>query len=537
MTLLRLRAQSFDSRFCLQAAVLFCLVLLLPVASAGAEAVAKRPAKTAVRSHLAAQIDAILAEPAAARAHWGISVTGLDGKPIYAHDAAQLHTPASNTKLFTTTAAMALLGPDYRYKTTVESTAPVDAEGRVNGDLLLIGRGDPNLSGRVIPYSVKTDRTTPSLKVLEDLADAVAKTGVKTVTGNLIADDSYFIQEPYGEGWAYDDVMWEYGAPASALSVNDNQIFLNVLPGQKPGDLADYTLEPPYDYYVIDNSVTTTVAGTKRNIGMDRRPGSRVITLWGTIPLDDKGLNAGLAIEDPTEYAGIAFRHMLEDRGILIQGQTREHHSRPQDFAPAQPNPLGGPALPIPQPTPLPTPGYVLAQRLSNPLIDDLKVINKVSQNLHVEILLRTLGKERGGSGSIEGGVDVLRKFLESVGIPHDAFVFYDGSGVSRSNLVTPEAITTLLCYVARQPWAAQFRDTLPVGGVDGTLTGRFKGTSLEGKVQAKTGTETGVSTLGGFVQTRSGHWLAFSIMVDDHLLPSNGRQYIDRILRAIAQQ
>ena len=233
----------------------------------------------------------------------------------------------------------------------------------------------------------------------------------------------------------------------------------------------------------------------------------------------------------------MAFRHMLEARGITIQGHTREQHTRLQDFSPAQHNPTGGPPLPIPQPVPSPTVAYLLAQHMSHPLGDDVRVTNKVSQNLHAELLLRTLGKERAGSGSIEGGAEVVRKFLESIGISGDSFIFYDGSGVSRGNLVTPEAVTTLLCYIARQPWGAQFRDSLPIGGVDGTLANRFKGAALQGRIQAKTGTETEVSALSGFIQTNSGSWLAFSIMVDDHLLPANGRQYIDRILEAIAKQ
>jgi len=521
----------------------FLLLCFVPVA-AGAQAKSaakvvpgkKEAANRPAHSQMAAQIEAILAEPEAVRAHWAISVTTLAGRPVYGHNPGQLGTPASNTKIFTTTAAFALLGPNYRFRTTVESTAPIDAQGNITGNLMLIGRGDPNLSGRVLPFDQKTERTTPSLKALEDMADTLVKAGLKTVSGDLIADDSYFIQERYGAGWSEDDLMWDYGAPVSALSVNDNQIFLNILPGTQTGALAQYTLEPPDTYYVFDNTLTTAEAKTQQSIGIDRQPGSKVVALWGSLPIDDKGLSLGLAIEDPAEYAGIAFRRMLEARGVVIQGQTHEQHARPQDFAPPEVNPLGGPSLPIVPPVPSPTVAYLLAEHQSNPLSDDLRVINKASQNLHAELLLRTLGRHEAGSGSIEGGAAVVRKFLEDVGIPDEAFVFYDGSGVSRQNLVTPEAVTTLLCYAARQPWAAQFRDTLPLAGVDGTLSERFKHTPLQGKVQAKTGTLTGASALSGYVQTQRGRWLAFSILVDDHQIPKV-RTFIDRIVTAIGQE
>lgn len=508
-------------------AAIACLALLTPATRAGSP----------VQSNLASQIDALLALPEAARAHWGISVTTLDGQMVYEHNAGQLFTPASNAKLFTTAAALALLGPQYRFRTTVESTVSPDQEGTISGDLRLVGRGDPNLSGRILPYALKTQRAPPHLRLLDEMAGQVAKLGVRLVLGDLVADDSYFLREKYGAGWSYDDLMWEYGAPASALTVNDNEVFLTAQPGLRRGESALISIDPAVDYYVIQNGVTTSAGGTKRDLGIDREPGSKVLKLWGTIPLDDKGQSVALSIEDPADFAGRAFRQMLEAHGVTIRGQTRLRHLAVEELPPFTPNRLGGPDLPVEPTTPVPVEAtYVLAEHQSNPLIDDLTVINKVSQNLHGELLLRTLGKERGGSGSIEGGAAVIRKFLEDIGIGDDEFVFYDASGLSREDLVTPGAITKFLRYAAAQPWGDKFRATLPVAAVDGSLSDRFKASGLEGRVQAKTGTMGGVAALSGFLQPKSGPPVAFSILVNNHRMGDKARDYIDKIVALIGQ-
>src|ERR1041385_374920 len=191
------------------------------------------------------QIEKILDQPDLARGFWGIEIKSLKtGKVLFSLNSDRLFTPASNTKLFTTAAALALIGPDFSFHTTVETNGTLDTHGRLTGDLVLVGRGDPNLSGRELPYTLHTQRNDHPIRVLEDLADTLAQKGVKYVDGDIIADDSYFAFERYGEGWSQDDLLWADGAPVSALTINDNVIFVNILPADRAGDRAFVSITP-----------------------------------------------------------------------------------------------------------------------------------------------------------------------------------------------------------------------------------------------------------------------------------------------------
>src|SRR5271154_2657931 len=465
-------------------AIVFCLLLATQLYAASHDPVAKH-------------INTVLSAPDLAHGFWGIEVVSLDsGKIIYAQNADKLFTPASNTKLFTTAAALALIGPGYTSRTTVETNGVLDKYGRLSGDLVLVGRGDPNLSGRELPYNLHTARNDHPIQVLEQLADALVQKGVKYVDGNIIADDSYFAFERYGEGWSQDDLVWADGAPVSALTINDNVIFVNILPADRAGDRAFVSITPFAGYYRIDNRIMTTPAGTGRKIFINREPGATVLTLWGNMPLGDAGANEALAIEDPAEFAAELFRQLLEVRGIAVYGKQKTRHTELSSLSvftvTASAATRGGdePSRAF-QNQPL-----VLASYQSKPLIEDVRVINKVSQNLHAEILLRLLGREKGTAGTVEGGLEVLRGFLNQAGISGDQYAFYDGSGLSRQNLVTPQAVVQLLRYADSQPWGASFRDTLPLSGTDGSLSNRFKDVDIQGKVHAKTGSLGGVKTL-----------------------------------------
>src|SRR5437868_14479565 len=274
------------------------------------------------------RIATILSQSELTRGFWGVEVVSLStGKTLYLQNAEKLFTPASNTKLFTTAASLALIGPDYKFRTTVETNGLLDKHGRLSGDLRLVGRGDPNLSGRELPYDLRTQRNDHPIKVLEDLADSLVQKGVKYVDGDIVADDSYFAFERYGEGWSQDDLVWGDGAPVSALTINDNVVFVNILPADRPGERAFVSVTPFADYYRIDNRIITTPGGTGRKIFINREPGSTVLTLWGNMPLDDVGANEALAIEDPAEFAAGVFRHLLELRGIAVYGRQRTRHT------------------------------------------------------------------------------------------------------------------------------------------------------------------------------------------------------------------
>jgi D-alanyl-D-alanine carboxypeptidase/D-alanyl-D-alanine-endopeptidase (penicillin-binding protein 4) len=519
------------------------LALSLQLSAIGAK-------KPAPKKDLAKEISALLDQPPLDRAHWGIDAVDLEtGKVLFSQNPSQLFLPASNTKLFTTAAALALAGPEYRFRTTVEAEGRIDASGRLLGDLVIVGRGDPNISGRTLPYALKTQRTPPHTQILEEMADQVARSGLKMVDGDLIGDDTYYSFERYAEGWALDDLQWVDGAPVSALTFNDNVVFINIQPGEQPGEKALITVEPETGYYELDNRIVTTAAGIIKRIGIHRDPGSKKIVLWGSVPLGDAGIKEPLAIEDPAEFVAQLFRTLLERRGITIHGKARARHGEGAQFfdqaPPARTLPVPGidnpaaslqsavpdsgaqqsllntPAHPAPD-AELPSTNKILAEHFSTPLLDDIRVINKTSQNLHAELALRLVGKLRGTGGSFEGGRTAVKQFLLQAGLKEDEFTFLDGSGLSRRDLVTPAATVQLLIYAARQPWGTAFEESLPVSGVDGSLAERFLNTTASGLVHAKTGSLSHVNALSGYAQTQKGKRFVFSIFCNNHNLPGS---------------
>lgn len=525
--MLRHRARVF-------AAVL--LLLYFPMAAMAAAPARKKPRK----KPLAVQIQEVLSQPQLLRAHWGVDAVDLEtGKVLFSLNPDELFLPASNAKLFTTAAVLAAAGPDYRFHTTVESAAKPDDQGRLAGDLVLVGRGDPNISGRVMPYQLKTERVPPHTQVLEELADKVAQSGVKTVSGDLIADDTFYSPEAFAPGWAQDDLQWSDGAPVSALSFNDNVVFVNIQPGAQAGDPAVITVEPDIEYYQMDNRIMTTAASVARKIGIHRDPGSKTITLWGSLPLGDPGMKEPMAIEDPAEFTARLFQTLLERRGITITGKARARHgdiaqffdqqSQPAQAAPGSQaeGPVNAPSATQVATTSTPASQQqgpqimILAEHVSLPLIEDVRVTNKTSQNLHAELDFRLAGKLGGFTGSFAGGSAAIKQFLLQAGVKEDEFVLLDGSGLSRRDLVTPRAVVTLLTYASRQSWGTAFESSLPISAVDGSLADRFLNTPAAGLIHAKTGTLSHVNALSGYGQTVLGRRFVFSIFCNNHNLGS----------------
>ncbi len=499
-----------------------------------------RPAKIAVATPavpLAKAIVSILADPAVNRAHWGISVITPQDREIYALNAGQSFQPASNAKLFTTATAFATLSAETHFETKVVARGLIDADGTLHGDIVLVGQGDPSLSGRSWPYAGKTERSNQPLQPLEDLAGQIAQSGkIHRVTGSVIGDDTWFPFERYGAGWGWDDLQWEYGAPVTALTVNDNVVYLDLMPGVRPGDPVAATWNPPIPYYSIENTALTGAAAPKPHLGIDRGPGSKVVRLYGTLPVDSKGLHLALTIEDPAEFAAIAFRQMLAAGGITVVGPASAAHARPistADFLAEVRTPI--PAISAAPPASPVTEEKVIASHTSPPLAQDLTVINKVSQNLHAEMLLHDLGKAVLNDGSTAAGARVVRQFLTQAGLDPDDFLFYDGSGLSPQDLITPRAATTLLAYAGRQPWGEAFRATLPIAGVDGTLAARFTQSPVKGRLFAKTGTLSETNALSGYLIARSGKTVIVSILCDAHNPTGNAsHKAADKIIEAI---
>jgi serine-type D-Ala-D-Ala carboxypeptidase/endopeptidase (penicillin-binding protein 4) len=474
------------------------------------------------------RIDEAIRQTEARRGSWGIIVARLpDGKVLYSSRSDHLFQPASNMKLFTSAAALEKLGPDFVFRTTVESDMPPDNEGWVS-NLYLVGRGDPNLSSRVLPYQPKPVAGSPADAAFQNLADQVVARGVREVGGNLVADDSYFLFEPYSHDWAEEDLIWGYAAPVTALAFNDNALVLHARPAAAVGGLAQVWLDPVADYYQLNNRLETAAPGTKERIFVERGRDPRELDVWGEIAantVESQG-EGTLAIADPPRLIGEMFRRMLEKRGVIVRGQVEVRHLTRFEAA-TSPDAGNSFAPPLPR--------ALLAEHDSLPLGEDTKVINKVSQNLHAEMLLRTLARETKNYGSLTVGLQALQEFCLQAGIEAIEFHFADGSGLSRETLVTPGAILRLLVFMARSPRFAAFYDSLPTAGVDGTLNDRFKDTVAEGKIHAKTGTIEHVNSLSGYMDLPAGKRIAFSIIGNsDPLESKDGEKILDGVALTI---
>lgn len=461
---------------------------------------------------VAQRIDRLLDSSAAVRsAFWGIHVVNLaTGRTLYQRNPHRLFVPASNTKLFTAALALDRLGPSFTFHTRVWGAAP-DGGGVVRGGLRLAGGGDPNLSGRTLPYAMGAPAGNP-LAGIEDLAAQVAGRGVRRVEGGIAGDDTWYPFEPFPEGWSISDPNYDYGAPVSALAVNDNVTSLEIRPGAREGDPAALLLHPPFEYYTVDNRVRTGRAGSARSLHLERAPGSFEVRLSGSIALRDPGEERSLAVDDPALFAAMALTRALEARGITVAGGISAAHRAPGD--PEEP-----PA------------GIELAHRQSAPLVECLRVLAKVSQNLHAEMALRAVARARRNQGTLEAGLDEMGAFLAEAGIEPTAYNFEDGSGLSRPNLVTPAAVVALLSHMYRSPARENWISLLPVGGLDGTLSARFGEGPAAGRVRAKTGSLAHVAALSGYLQRPRGGWLAFSILVNNFQGPAaEVRGAMDRI-------
>jgi D-alanyl-D-alanine carboxypeptidase/D-alanyl-D-alanine-endopeptidase (penicillin-binding protein 4) len=512
---------------------------------------------------LGTEIASLLADPGVSRAHWGIAVMAMDGTPIYGMDEGKFFRPASNAKLFTTAAAMALLGLDATV--TTELYGDLDANGTVTGDLELVGAGDANFASDDLPYVPPAQRPKnapqPQPIALIDvraLADQLTAKGVKRVTGKVVGVDTLFPHEPFVDSWDVGDLVWGYGAPVSALTIADNEMKLTVTPGMATGSKGHERYTPVtvaleqngVPYYTVNSQVDTTAAGTGSHVNVERLPGSRELRVYGSMAVDAQPDVEHVSIDDPALYAAMALRQMLVERGIAVDGEAKAQHQPVQDargFLSAVNEPLtkceadaiaGNRCAPICR---VPVRQNMLASKVSAPLAEDVTLTLKVSQNLHAEILLHRLGIWWTGpcavsAGSTVDGARMVRGFLLRAGLDPADFVFYDGSGLSGHDLVTPRATAQLLAYATKQPWFAQWKAALPVGGEDGTLSSRFPDGPLKDHLFAKTGTLGESRGLSGYVDAASGREVIFSIFVDDHAPNgSNDRAVMDKIVAAIA--
>jgi D-alanyl-D-alanine carboxypeptidase/D-alanyl-D-alanine-endopeptidase (penicillin-binding protein 4) len=443
---------------------------------------------------------------AATGTRFGLVVLDADGKEVVAVNPDGRFIPASNTKMFTTAAAYASLsGLDQ----------PDDIGGaavRIEGqDVILEGHGDARLSSAA---DCKMD-------CLATLADAVAAK-TKHVRG-VIGDDTAFPDQRWSPGMSWNNIPSRSGTGISALTLDENEFVIEVAPGAI-GAPPKVTL--PLGYYSVENRAVT-VAGAESKLGFDRAPNGTVLRLTGTIGVDAKPDTERVGIDDPAHYAAWRFRDLLVARGVNVTGAVSARHRplMPSD----DPEVRGG------APAARPPVQAALARLTPPPVAEDIVYINKVSQNLHAELLLRRVGS-RQGSGSIADGVAEVRKMLEAAGVPRTAWDLSDGSGMSSYNRVAPRGAAKMLRWISAQPWGAAWRASLPIGGVDGTLSKRFKGTVLEGKVFAKTGTLNATNALSGYLVAKSGKTLTFSTFANDVPADASATRFLDAALVLVAE-
>ena len=462
------------------------------------------------------RVNALLAAPPASQANWGILVVDAKtGETVYAHDEKKLFIPASNMKLFTTVLALATLGPDYRFHTTIETSGTLAESGRLDGDLVLVGRGDPNLSNRKFPFATKPETDGPPEKVLAELADKLAARGVRAIAGDVVADDSYFPMGRYAPGWEIDDMVWEYGAAVSAIAVDDNTTLLTLSAGTREGDAVSATVEPKTGDFTVENGVTTSAADMKSDLVLTREPGARLVVVRGTLPAGTAPRTLVLAIEEPAEHAAGMLKRLLEERGVHVEGRARAQHSEEAGRGART----------------------VLAEHLSPPLAEAVQPVNKMSINLHTEMLLRAVARQQGPWKKPEEGTDFAWQYYRAVGVEDGDMTFTDGSGLSRGDLVSPRAVVTLLQYAQEQAWFPAYFASLPVAGQDGTLADRMKDTKAAGRVHAKTGSYEHVAALSGYAETLGGREVMFSIFANNALKNHDAATTIDGICAAMVEE
>lgn len=448
--------------------------------------------KISETARFGARAEALLGADPVNKGEWGLLVADAEtGVTLYEKNADDYFLPASNMKLLTTALALDTMGPDYRFRTTIETNGTLGTDGKLSGDLILVGRGDPNLSNRKFPFDTKEEFDGPPERALAELADAIAAKGVKEVSGDIVGDDSYFPRERYPDGWEIDDMVWEYGAAVSAIVVNDNTVTVTLTPGLKTGDAAISTMEPLTKEFTVKNEVTTIGAKEKADLRLTRDAGSDVVLISGVIPAQSEPRKLTLAIQEPALQAANLLAQLLKERGIKVDGGIRVLHD----------------------PDPNEAARTVLTEHLSIPLKDSVKLVNKISQNLHTEVLLRTAARQQGRWATPEDLQKFPQAFYTKAGIRDGDVIQTDGSGLSRHDLVTPRAFVALLEYAEKQSWFPSYLASLPVAGQDGTLTERMKAPPLAGKIQAKTGSVTHVRTLTGFAETPGGRKLIFSFL------------------------
>ena len=458
-------------------------------------------------------LSAVLAAPLLARSHWSVLVKSLDrGDLLFEHNPAKLVLPASNMKVLTMASAAERLGWDFRFETTLESAAPI-VEGVLEGDLILRGGGDPSIALR--------DDVGP--RVFDDWTRQLREAGVARIAGRVVGDDDALDDIELGEGWSWDDLSYAYSGPVTALLYNEALVRITAAPGAAPGAPAVIQVVPAGDHDLnIVHLVTTGPAGSAATLSLRRPLGALHLTVTGSVPLDAvEPSSLSAAVGNPTLFFARALRSALVARGVAVDLDGVDKDALSEND-PARQTP----------------PTRVLARHVSAPLSEIGRTFMKVSQNLYGELFVKTMGRHA-GEGTTARGQAAIRETLDAWGIPRDSYVLADGSGLSRLNFVSAEAVVAILERMYRDPRHREpFMHTLPIGGKDGTLRLRLRAAWTEGRVHAKTGSISTTRALSGYVITRGGETLVFSIIANNFTLPAwRVERIIDLLVEILARQ
>lgn len=444
------------------------------------------------------QLDDYFNDPNFSSATWGVLVKSLKtGEIIYKRNADKLFIPASNMKLFTSAAALLLLGSDYIYETNFYVNGGLE-KGVLKGDLIIQGAGDPTISSRF--YSGN------QIKIFEDWADTLKAKGIWVISGNIFGDDTFFDNVGLGNGWTWDYESSWFEAPSGALSFNDNCVEIKIEPAEVNFP-AKVSVIPYTKYISLVSKVITVDESVESSLSVLRQRGTNLISVTGNIKKDSKPITEHVSISDPTMFFLTVLREVFERKGIVIQGRIGTIKSSEKNIIPNDLTPL-----------------YT---HRSVPLKIIIKELNKNSNNFYAEQLLKTIGLEIYNYGTVENGVKACKEIFNTMGINPENMVMADGSGLSRLDLVTPRQIINLLSFMYKSDEFSKFYESLPIGGIDGTLIDRMKKTAAENNVHAKAGYNNNVSALSGYLKTISGEPLVFSIIVNNYLAPFTLANYI----------
>ena len=446
----------------------------------------------------------------------GLDVIDItSGDTIYQLNADRYFTPASNLKLFTSAAALELLGPNFRFKTEFYYDGKIDRKGRLKGALIIKGGGDPLISGRFRSHITE---------ILECWADSLNSRGIRQIDGGITVDNSYFKGPKLGPGWSLDDLSYWYACPISALSFNDNCVDLKFYPGKRAGDPAIIIFDPITDYITIQNNAVTLPPDSSFTLDYYRIPNTNNITFFGGIAANDtSGRIDYVSIDKPEIYCATVLCDVLYSKGIKVKKDIKLLSDR--DSKPILDNVYQN-ATP-------------LFNWQSDSLGEVIKVINTNSQNFFAEQTLKTIGAEKGSEGDFAGGIKAVRQFFESIGIKEGDLVMYDGSGLSYMNMVKPSAIIRVLSYMSTTPNFDVYILSLACPAVDKSLKNRLKDVPNRQTVRVKTGYIANTSTFSGYAKDpKTNHVLAFSIMVNHYDCPKSSVEvWEDSVVAAMLEE